>query len=62
MYEYNLVVRKTGHSEWTVFSENGTLLFLMDRCAGTSDAMDRAKVWASTWSSVSIRIEDEKVS
>jgi hypothetical protein len=56
----NLVIRKTGVSEYTLFSDKGIAMYTMDRCFSKDEAMRRATVWASSWNAVIIRIEDEQ--
>lgn len=58
MYSMNLILKKTGHSEFTLFSEMGNLLYVIDSCVLPNEAMNRAKAWASTWNSVSIILEE----
>lgn len=50
---------KTGNNEWSIMAENGNVLHVLNRCAYRYDAEERAKAWASTWSSVEIKVIDE---
>ena len=60
MYSYNFTVKKTGSGEWTIFAENGNVLHVMSRVSSVQDATERATAWGSSWSSVSIKVEDEQ--
>jgi hypothetical protein len=62
MCDKNLILRKTGPSEYTIYSDKGYSLYVMHRCSSPDDAMLTAKAWASSWISVSIRMEDEQQS
>ena len=59
-YHFNLTLKKTGSSEWTVYSEKGHSMCVFARCVDKFDAEMQAKAWASTWSSVNIRVIDEQ--
>ena len=59
MYSINLTLRKTGHSEYTIYAEKGHALHVLGNCTTAHEAMERARTWASTWASVCIRMEDE---
>lgn len=59
MYSMNLVLKKTGHSEYSILSDKGHLLHVIGSCTTAHEAMERARAWASTWGSVCIRMEDE---
>jgi len=56
----NLIIRKTGKYEYTLFSEKGTTLYVMSQCDSNDDAMQRASIWASSWNAVTIRIDNEQ--
>ena len=60
MYSYNFILRKTGHSEYTIFSDKGLAMHVLYNCTTKDDAVNRARVWASSWSSVNVRFEDEQ--
>ena len=60
MYDYNLVIKKTGHTEYTLFSKKGSLLHVMTNCNTKEEAIDKARVFSSSWHSVNIRMEDEQ--
>lgn len=60
MYSYNFTVRKTSSSEYTIFSEKGFEMHVLSRCTDPKDAEERARAWASSWSSVCIKVEDEQ--
>ena len=58
--DYNFILKKSGVSEWTLSSDKGVTLQTFDRCGTPEQAMVEATNWASSWSSVSIRMEDGK--
>lgn len=60
MYSYEFTLKRTGFGEWSLFSSTGVKLYTMHRCADSSDALVKASAWASSWSSVNIKVvEDE---
>jgi hypothetical protein len=59
-YSWNFILRKTGQSEWTIFvEENGRQLIVFTNCSSSLDAMDRASAFTSSWTSTTLRMEDE---
>jgi hypothetical protein len=60
MYSYNFTVKKTGHSEYTIYSDKGISMHVLTNCVLGDEAMNRARVWASSWTSVNVRMEDEQ--
>lgn len=58
-YQYTLLVKKTGASEWTIFNQKSLALYVLNRCIDKNEAETRAKAWASSWSSVDVRIVDD---
>jgi hypothetical protein len=62
MYSYNFIVKKTGHSEYTIVSDKGFVMHTLGRCETAEEALLRARAWASSWSSASVRMEDEQSS
>lgn len=60
MYSTILILKKTGPAKWTLFTEKGIELITYMRVANAEDAYSRAKAWASSWSSVFIKVEDEQ--
>ena len=58
-YSWQLVIKKTGNSSWTLYSEKGVELHEFHRVANAVEAEMLAKAWASSWNSVSIRVEGE---
>jgi hypothetical protein len=59
-YNYNFIVKKTGPTEWTVYTDKGVTMHVLTRCSSKSDAETQVKAWASTCHSVSIRVIDEQ--
>ena len=59
MTTFNFTVRKTARGEYTIFSEKGYLMCVLDRCESASEASDRAGAWASSWGSVSVKVEED---
>jgi hypothetical protein len=59
-YQYNLMLKQTGPTEWTLFAEKGHALHVLNRCYTRHEAEERARTWASTWASVSIKVSDEQ--
>lgn len=60
MYSMDLIVRRTGSAEWTIYSASGVELHSMHRCHDASEAKEQATAWASSWNSVNIKVEDER--
>lgn len=60
MYEYNFVLKKTAHSEWTIYTDKGIHMHTLLRCVSREEATDRARAWGSSWASVCIKVEDEQ--
>jgi len=61
-YSYNFVLRKTGYLEYTILSDKGHIIHILNNCGTEYEAMDRAKAWTSSWTSSTIRIENDKSS
>ena len=61
MYSYNFVVKQTGYGEWTIFTDKGVVLHIMNRISNVAEVTSRANAWASSWNSASIKVEDEQV-
>jgi hypothetical protein len=62
MSDYNFVLKKTAFSEWTIYTDKGVHMHTLFNCLCKSEAVDRSTAWASSWPSVSIKVEDEKIS
>jgi|GEM_PF-4114486 len=60
MYDHQLYLRKASAGSWAVVNKLGMELHTFIRAATPSEAMELAKAWASSWSSVEIIYEDEK--
>jgi hypothetical protein len=58
-YSFNFVLKKTAHSEWSVFSDKGFELMKFSRCSNSTEALERCRAWASSWNSVNIVVEHE---
>lgn len=57
--EWIFTLKRTGRHTWVLLSHHGVTL--LDINASTLDqAYDRARAYASSWNSVSIKVEDEQ--
>lgn len=60
-YDTTLVLKKAGLSTWIIYSNKGIELHTLHRCSSDVEALDAAKAWASSWTSVDIKVaENEK--
>lgn len=59
-YDHQLYLRKATAGSWSVVNKFGTELHTFIRVSSRTEAMELAKAWASSWSSVEILYEDEK--
>jgi hypothetical protein len=59
MYTWRFTLRKTGLDSWTLYSDKEKEMVTFSNCASKEDALDRARVYCSSWNSVSIKVEDE---
>lgn len=59
-YQYNLLLKRTSGSEWSILSEKGATLHVLNRCVERHEAESRARAWASSWVNVSIKVVDEQ--
>ena len=57
--EFNLVLRKTGLASWTLSSDKGVTLHEFTRVGDALEAERLAKVWASSWNSVDIKVIED---
>jgi len=59
-YSFTFILKKDGPSTWVILAEKGHVLYELTRCSSPEDAMDRARAWASSWNSATVRFYDEK--
>ena len=60
-FNFDLILKKTGKTHWTLLSQKGVTLYVFTQCRNRQDAEYRAKAWASSWESVNITVvEDEQ--
>ena len=57
-YTMVLILKKTGFAEWSLLSKDDRLLHKLNNCASRNEAEDRARVWASSWSSVLLVVHE----
>ena len=60
MYSFNFTLKKTGTSEYTIVSDKGYTMHILNRCNGPEDALLMAKAWASSWHSSNVEMEKDE--
>jgi hypothetical protein len=60
MYDHEFILKDVGHGEYELVSSKGFSLTSFNRCANQEEAMTKAKAWASSWTSVCIKMDDEQ--
>lgn len=58
-YDRTLILKKTGLLEYTLYNNKGVTLLVISNAGLETEAMDRAKAWASSWSSTEVITEHE---
>lgn len=59
-YNFNLLLKQTSKTAWTLYSDKGFVLFVFHSCRNRQDAEAQAKAWASSWNSVHIQVVDNE--
>lgn len=60
MYDHTVVLKEDLFNEWHLFSEKGVLVYSLGKCFSKDEAISKARVWTSSFSSIMIRTEDEQ--
>jgi hypothetical protein len=58
VYNWNVILRKTGIRSWTLFSDKGHEITTFPDCSKEL-ALDKATAYISSWNSIGIKVEDE---
>lgn len=54
-----LLLKRQSRITWALMSEGGFIIHTINNCPSQEEAQEIARVWASTWSAASIRLENE---
>ncbi len=60
MYDYNMILKKTSNKEWSILSDKGVVVHVLTRCDSQLEAETAMRIWASSWISMKVEIEDEQ--
>ena len=60
MYTYNFVLKRVSPGSWTLLTDTGNELYTFNRVSSPEEAMQLARAWASSWTSVSIKYDEEE--